>query len=41
MRKILSRRKKIKGSIEGTIGMLIMVIIAIVVLFVLWRVYGG
>ena len=30
-----------KGSIEGTIGMLIMFIIAIILLLVLWRVYGG
>ena len=30
-----------KGYTEGTIGVLVGIIIAIIVLYVMWRIYGG
>lgn len=34
-------KEKLKGMTEGAIGTLIGVIIAIIVIYALWRIYGG
>lgn len=34
-------KEKLKGMTEGAIGTLMGIIIAVIVIYVLWRVYGG